>query len=97
MGLLSQVGGTKKHGRRPLSEIPLADEQAGLLIRRKSPGELIRKTTSLKAMILASAVHPLITSRVFDLLNSPFKQRASSGTRIEFGYEKMPAKYTLGF
>ncbi|MFA6174533.1 MAG: hypothetical protein WC701_12760 [Kiritimatiellales bacterium] len=75
----------------------LADEQAGLLIRKKSPGELIRKTTSLKALLLASAIHPLITNRVFDLLNAPFKQSAPSKPKIEFGYEKLPAKYTQEF
>jgi hypothetical protein len=75
----------------------LADEQAGLFIRRKSPGELIRNTTSLKAMILASAVHPLITNKIFDLLNSPFKREGAASPKIEFGYEKLPTKYTLGF
>ena len=75
----------------------LADEQAGLLIRKNPPGELIRKTTSLKALLLASAVHPLITNRVFDLLNAPFKQRAAAFPKIEFGYEKLPEKYTHGF
>jgi hypothetical protein len=71
----------------------LADEQAGLLTREKSPGELLRKTTSLKALLLASAAHPLITNRVFDLLNSPFKRNAAL-PKIEFGYEKLPVKYT---
>ena len=75
----------------------LADEQAGRLIRKNAPGELIRKTTSLKAVILASAVHPLITNKVFDLLNAPFKRKDAVLPKIEFGYEKLPAKYTQGF
>ncbi|MCC7300156.1 MAG: hypothetical protein IT583_03655 [Verrucomicrobia bacterium] len=75
----------------------LADEQAGLLIRKKSPGELIRNTTSLKAMLLASAVHPLITNKVFDLLNAPFKRQDAVLPKIEFGYEQLPTKYTREF
>jgi hypothetical protein len=75
----------------------LADEQAGLLTREGPLGELLRKTTSLKALLLASAVHPLITNKVFDLLNAPFKQRVAAFPKIEFGYEKLPEKYTQGF
>ena len=75
----------------------LADEQAGLLIRKNPPGELIRKTTSLKALLLASAVHPLITNKVSDLLNAPFKRQDAAAPKIEFGYEKLPEKYTQNF
>lgn len=71
----------------------LADEQTGVLVRDAFPGELIRKTASLKALLLASDIHPLITNKVFDLLNTPFKQSAPSKPKIEFGYEKLPAKY----
>lgn len=74
----------------------LADEQAGILKREAPTGELIRKTSSLKAILLASAAHPLITNRVFDLLNAPFKRKSSALPKIEFGYEKLPAKYTQG-
>jgi hypothetical protein len=72
----------------------LADEQAGILKRENPPGELIRKTTSLKAILLASDTHPLITNKVFDLLNAPFKQKDPALPKIEFGYEKLPGKYT---
>jgi hypothetical protein len=92
--------GNKKVGA--LSELffyamVLADEQAGLLIRKNPPGDLIRKTTSLKAFLLASTVHPLITETVFDLLNAPFKRKDAVFPKIEFGYEKLPSKYTQGF
>lgn len=57
----------------------LADEQQGKFFRKGVEGEIIRGTKSLKAMILAPGIHPLITKKVFQLLNTNIKG-------IEFGY-----------
>jgi hypothetical protein len=58
--------------------------------RRKSNNELgIRETTSVKAMILAEHVHPLINNpKVFELMNQPCENL------IEFGYVRNPASYS---
>jgi hypothetical protein len=60
----------------------LADEQRGVFVRKGYPGEAIRATTSLKAMILAPDIHPIITENVFAMLTKSF-----NGV-IEFGYVK---------
>jgi len=58
--------------------------------RRKSNSELgISETTSVKAMILAEQVHPLINNpKVFELMNQP------CANHIEFGYVRNPASYS---
>lgn len=59
----------------------LQDEQEGNCTRDHQWGNVIRATTSLKAMVLAEEVHPLITRSVFDCLNQPFIDGS-----IQFGY-----------
>jgi len=58
--------------------------------RRESNSELgISETTSVKAMILAEHVHPLINNKkVFELMNQPCEKN------IEFGYVRNPASYS---
>ena len=69
----------------------LADEQNGKIIRESKTGEgkAIRASKSLKAMILAQNVHPLITGGVFDLLNAPLKGS------IEFGYVEIKPDFVF--
>lgn len=68
----------------------LRDEQKGLFVRNHEHGAQIRATTSVKAMLLAEEVHPLIKNiNVFDLLNQPYKGL------IEFGHVKMSEKYSF--
>lgn len=57
----------------------LVDEQQGKFFREGPEGGIIRYTNDLKAMILAPETHPLITKKVFQLLNS-------NVMGIEFGY-----------
>ncbi len=57
----------------------LEDEQQGTFFRKDMKDEVIRNTKSLKAMVLAPKIHPLITKNVFQLLNENVKD-------IEFGY-----------
>jgi hypothetical protein len=57
----------------------LADEQQNTFFRQGPEGVIIRSTKSLKAMILAPTIHPLITQEIFALLNT-------NRMGIEFGY-----------
>jgi hypothetical protein len=69
----------------------LADEQKMKFVRDHEWGLSIQSTTSLKAMLLAEKIHPLIRDSVFTLLNKPFKKE------IQFGYVKMPIDINLAF
>lgn len=69
----------------------LQDEQEDKCTRDHQWGKNIRATTSLKAMVLAEDVHPLITRPVFDCLNKPF-----TDGRIQFGYVRTTVNMGFG-
>lgn len=85
-----KAGGNEKVG--VISELffyamVLADEQKQKFYREGWAGEAIRETRTLKAMILAPKIHPLISRGVFDLLNAPRKGI------VEFGYVEMTPSF----
>lgn len=85
-----KAGGNEKVG--VISELffyamVLTNEQKQKFYREGKEGEAIRETRSLKAMILAPKIHPLISREVFDLLNAPRKGA------IEFGYVEMTPSF----
>jgi hypothetical protein len=67
----------------------MRDEQQKRFLRESNSEMEIAKTTSVKAMILAEEVHPLINnSKVFDLMNQPCEDH------IKFGYVRTPVSYS---
>lgn len=67
----------------------MRDEQEKHFHRESNKELGISETTTVKAMILAEYVHPLINNpKVFELLNQPCKEQ------VEFGYVRIPASYS---
>jgi hypothetical protein len=67
----------------------MRDEQEKHFHRESNKELGISETTSVKAMILAEYVHPLVNNKkVFELMNQPCKDH------VEFGYVRIPASYS---